>query len=229
MNKEKVEKIAKLLVAAPKHPDTDCGQGIIMADENLKLGNMTHYGTFVTVSGPYASMVKIKDFLKEKKFQYIPYKRIWACFWNQCKWDEIEAGIKGILNGDGQRGESMNDSASGDFSDIWLLDEGGPGVHFVRNWNTFNQPMFIPELKSEIDSFKAKCCALLNVIAKALPGSVIGQLLDHFAKDDAYEWEWNDRWIYTVTIPASKEEKKVIAEICKKSGVKVPGLNQYEK
>ena len=110
---------------------------------------------------------------------------------------------------------------SGDFSDIEVLFEGQTAF-IVKRWSTFPQPIWVPELKGQIDEFKGKCAALIDAFSKAVPGDQrIRMLVDYARNDSFYEWEWRDQWIYTGSIMLFYPgEKDAIMALCRDNGIK---------
>ena len=127
---------------------------------------------------------------------------------------------------EGRARTAASQRLSGDYGDIEVLFEGQVAF-IVKRWNTFPHPIWVPDLKREIDEFKSKCVALIGAFAKALPYSQGLKMLAGYAGNDSfYEWEWRDQWIYTGSIMLFQPgEKQTVMGICRDNGIKTVDRN----
>ena len=107
-------------------------------------------------------------------------------------------------------------------SDIYVLFEGN-AMFVVRKWNTFPQPIFVDELKKEINTFMNDVQQLMGDLAKLLPTEpVLRVAKDRYASESSFEWEWQEQWIYTTAIPLlSTSSINTVCSYCQKNEIRV--------
>ncbi len=87
---------------------------------------------------------------------------------------------------------------------------------FVKEFSSFSEPIWVHDLKKEIEEFKQACISICSQL------DINQDFAKHLQNDERYEWSWRDQWLFLL-IPGMliKTPKNKAIEFFNSKNIKV--------